>query len=841
MGCFTQLQAAETPCLLCGYDAASTPTQLYQLPLRTILSGKYMVGRVLGEGGFGITYVGYDLNLDLKVAIKEFYPSGFVTRSSTLSTTVQPHHGEQGDIFIKGRDRFVDEAKRLAKFRVFAGIVMVSDFFVENGTAYIVMEYVDGVTLKSYIAQMGGRLPPEQVLEMLKPIFSSLAQVHESGIIHRDISPDNIMITADGNVKLLDFGAAREFDDEANKSLSVLLKHGYAPAEQYRTKGAQGPYTDVYALSATIYKAITGVTPESSMDRMFEDKVEPPGALGVILPDYQGAALMKGLAIRREDRYQTIKELYTALGLDAATQTPQIALPIIKQPASQTQPLVTSPPQPPVISPTPLPPEPVTEFQYPQQPVGDVVPDIPSANPISLEPTPVPMPSPDEQALDIQTHSRKPIQMTKRGKTIAAIVAACIIVAIVFVLTTLLPNSDNIPAPPDDSITLSGEDAADTTGDNEGTQASEPEQMPTPERVEIDLWQREITDAQLVEMITSGEIPANVTVLQLGDNQISDLSPFIDLMYLSILSIDINRVSDLSPLREMPNLTQITLGYNQISDLSPLSEMTNLTRLDLHFNQITDISPLSELTKLTFLTLQENQVTDISPLSRLTNLTDLILDGNQITDWSPVTHLKNVSGMESQTMGIFEPPDIIFSVDDFILFETPIEDVINQYSRYDYTRFYANAILFELPSLPDRDITTRYTFSTYHDQNVLDYVEMLLARRTVDGGIRNVVSNLDGSIVDVGDSNAITFLLLGKYYFGEEAPKLFYDFTGLPNHTDLQEGHHRLFADENKILEIDNTMDSYMLRYTQGDKELLIVVFNQIIIDFIMYGTNRLQ
>ncbi|MDR2570306.1 MAG: serine/threonine protein kinase, partial [Oscillospiraceae bacterium] len=322
MGCFSQLNYGDVFCTICGYNQSSNSDLLYHLPPRTILSGKYMVGRVLGEGGFGITYVGYDLNLDIKIAIKEFYPSGFVSRSSTLSTTVQPHGGEQGDIFIKGRERFVDEAKRLARFRVFAGIVMVNDFFVENGTAYIVMEYVDGQTLKGYLAQVGGRLPATTVLEMLRPIFSSLAQVHESGIIHRDISPDNIMITPDGSVKLLDFGAAREFGEEGKKSLSVLLKHGYAPAEQYQTKGKQGPHTDVYALSATIYKAITGITPESSMDRVFEDKLEPPSMLGVQLYDYQEAALMKGLAVRQQDRYQTMRELYVALGLDTATQAP---------------------------------------------------------------------------------------------------------------------------------------------------------------------------------------------------------------------------------------------------------------------------------------------------------------------------------------------------------------------------------------------------------------------------------------------------------------------------------------------------------------------------------------
>ena len=313
MGCFSELQTTGGFCPVCGYDQTSQIESPYQLAPRTILCGKYMIGRVLGEGGFGITYIGYDLNLDIKIAVKEYYPTGFVTRANTSSTTVQPFGGEQGEVFFKGRDRFVDEAKRLARFRTLPGIVMANDFFIENGTAYIVMEYVEGQTLKSYLNQLGGAIPAQQVLEMMRPVFMSLAQVHESGLIHRDISPDNIMMAKDGSVKLLDFGAAREFGANDEKSLSVLLKHGYAPTEQYSTKGVQGPHTDVYALSATIYKAITGITPESSMDRILEDNLQPPSKYGIPLSPPQEAALMKAFALRREERFQTVTEFYNAL------------------------------------------------------------------------------------------------------------------------------------------------------------------------------------------------------------------------------------------------------------------------------------------------------------------------------------------------------------------------------------------------------------------------------------------------------------------------------------------------------------------------------------------------
>jgi len=348
-GCFAELHPGNSFCPVCGYDQNSVSDSSYQLPPCTILNGKFVVGKVLGEGGFGITYIGHDLNLQVKVAIKEYYPTGFVSRTSTVSTTVQPASGEHGEFFKRGRDKFVDEARRLAKFSNLPGIVMVKDFFIENGTAYIVMEFVEGQTLKDYLAQTGGRLPPDQVLEMLKPVFTSLSQIHKKGIIHRDISPDNLMISRDGSLKLLDFGAAREFGDDGQKSMSVMLKHGYAPMEQYSTKGEQGAHTDVYALSATIYKVITGVTPESSMDRLISDTVQPPSTIGIYLPGNQEFALMKGLALRQEDRYQSIPELTNALFGGATQPVQQQYTPPVIQPVP-LQPPVQQPPPPPVLS-----------------------------------------------------------------------------------------------------------------------------------------------------------------------------------------------------------------------------------------------------------------------------------------------------------------------------------------------------------------------------------------------------------------------------------------------------------------------------------------------------------
>ena len=303
-------------CPFCGFDEAQYEPSPHHLPPRTILGGKCLIGRVLGEGGFGITYMGWDLNLDLKLAIKEYYPTGYVTRAGTTSNTVTPFRGEKTEFFATGRSRFINEAKTLAKFYTLPGIVSVRDFFLENGTAYIVMEFVEGETLKQRLSRVGGKMAPGEVFELMRPLLRSLAEMHASGLIHRDISPDNIMITPENNIKLIDFGAARDYLDSGNRSLSVMLKPGYAPEEQYFARGQQGPWTDIYALCATIYRAITGITPPESVERLLHDELTAPSALGVPLSPAQEAALLRGLAVSHEERWQTVpalvKELYRA-------------------------------------------------------------------------------------------------------------------------------------------------------------------------------------------------------------------------------------------------------------------------------------------------------------------------------------------------------------------------------------------------------------------------------------------------------------------------------------------------------------------------------------------------
>lgn len=262
-------------CPMCG-QSANYPAPTHHLAAGSLLNNRYYVAKSLGAGGFGITYLGLDLNLNLKVAIKEFYPTGYVNRNNTVSANVDIEAtGKTRDFVLKGCQQFMQEARALARFVNEPGIVGVRDYFQANSTAYIVMDYLEGSTLKDQLIQ-NGVLPADYVLQLLTPVMRSLDVIHQLGIIHRDISPDNIMLVG-GVPKLLDFGAARDISH--NKSLSVLLKEGYAPEEQYRSKGHQGPWTDVYALSATLYKCITGITPEAGVQRLYADELQAPSTL----------------------------------------------------------------------------------------------------------------------------------------------------------------------------------------------------------------------------------------------------------------------------------------------------------------------------------------------------------------------------------------------------------------------------------------------------------------------------------------------------------------------------------------------------------------------------------
>lgn len=310
-GCM-EVKEEEQVCSKCGWEENAEQASPIFLKPGTVLNGKYLLGRVLGHGGFGITYLARDLNLGVRLAIKEYLPQDMATRNLG-DTSIMVYSGSTREHFEYGLDKFLEEARTLAKFDDVPEIVTIKDFFKENGTAYIVMSYVEGITLKEFITSRGGKLPLDAVLNIMLPVMKALEQVHSSGILHRDISPDNIYITRNFNVKLLDFGAARFAMGEHSKSMSVLLKPGYAPVEQYRSKGKQGPWTDIYAVAATMYKALTGNTPPESLDRMYEDVLAAPSKCDVDIPSNIEEALLKAMSIREEQRFQTVSEFSDCL------------------------------------------------------------------------------------------------------------------------------------------------------------------------------------------------------------------------------------------------------------------------------------------------------------------------------------------------------------------------------------------------------------------------------------------------------------------------------------------------------------------------------------------------
>lgn len=277
-----------------------------------ILKERYKIEEVIGAGGFGITYRAWDPLLQSYVAIKEYYPSGIATRSADSSKVCVPVGQEQRE-YHRGRIRFLKEAQDVARFQSEPNIVSIYDYLEENDTAYMVMEYLHGCTLKQYIREHGGRLDTDHILHICLSVLDALAVVHKAGMIHRDISPENIFICEDLTVKLIDFGAAKQVYLDGEQTMSVVLKPGYAPPEQYAKKDKQGPWTDIYALGATLYFAATGEKPEESFGRVLEDTIKPVCEVNPEIPRAMSQVIMRAMSVKIEDRYQMVEAMREAL------------------------------------------------------------------------------------------------------------------------------------------------------------------------------------------------------------------------------------------------------------------------------------------------------------------------------------------------------------------------------------------------------------------------------------------------------------------------------------------------------------------------------------------------
>jgi len=306
LGCMEE-KGDVTVCPFCGHDEAEPLSPLTLPPRTQLLHGQYQVGRILGKpGGFGITYLGWDIKLETKVAVKEFLPRDLVGRNSD-QVTIVPHHKDDMEFFRFGLERFLQEARTLAKFS-HPNVVRVRTFFEENGTAYLVMDYYEGLSLAQYLKDKGGHIDEQLALEIMLPIMDGLREVHEKGFLHRDIKPRNIYLTEGGIPILLDFGSTRFAVGERSRSVSVVLSPGYSPYEQYHKKGKQGVWSDIYSVAATLYRMLAGAPPIDAADRIMDDDLEPIIQLVPEVSSQLNDALMQALAVKAEDRPQSIKE-----------------------------------------------------------------------------------------------------------------------------------------------------------------------------------------------------------------------------------------------------------------------------------------------------------------------------------------------------------------------------------------------------------------------------------------------------------------------------------------------------------------------------------------------------
>ena len=312
--CFKDYDDANAECPYCGHIPGSVKREVNHLPLGSILIDRYLIGEVCGFGGFGVTYKAWDMQLEAIVAVKEYFPNGAVNRVPGTEDVVL-FSGNRLKEFHFGLVRFIEEAKITAKYVSHKNIVNVYNYFETNKTAYIVMEYLDGITLENYLQQFeddGERIDIDTAVDITLNVCNALKAIHADNVIHRDVSPDNIFICFNGTYKLYDFGASR-FSQNEDQHLTIILKPGYAPPEQYEKVNTQGPWTDIYALGATLYKMLTGVKPVESMNRKIVDELQEPKELVPDIPQYLNDAVMKAMAVEQHLRFQKVEEFEAVL------------------------------------------------------------------------------------------------------------------------------------------------------------------------------------------------------------------------------------------------------------------------------------------------------------------------------------------------------------------------------------------------------------------------------------------------------------------------------------------------------------------------------------------------
>ena len=578
MRCMSQKDSQQETCPACGFSEKDFVPEKHHLQPHTILKGQYLVGCALGEGGFGITYIGWDMFLHIPVAIKEYFPSGVVIRDQGQHT-VSVFAGKDEESFLQGRSSFFREAQKVAKFDNNVGVVSVKNCFLENGTAYIIMEYISGINLGAYAELHGGKLTFTETLKLLRTPILTLEELHRASTWHRDISPENLMLAKDGKVKLIDFGSAMESDRE-KKTRVLMIRAGYSPVEMYSSTGEDGPYSDVYSMAATIYKLITGVTPPPATDRLDNDPLVPPSALGVKdISHAQEAALLKGMAVQVKSRYQTMEEFFDGLyGKNAPAPAPSqhqkrlligiaallvlimVGVGVQLWRSSQSLPVGPAPTEAPTAMPTDAPTETPTEAPT----------DVPTE-----APTATPVPSAVKTALrDF---------LNANGYAIAA--------------------DEAIPA---DALARIG-GVRLLEGNIDFTFLTDEGELEYRDSFYMNPWRRDFPQTPDVR----GE--ALTTEINLAE-----FTCFPNLQYLAVWD---ERAVNLEALSRLPKLTTLVLDHCGLTEsdlLTIVQHAPQLTTLNISNSGITSVAALASLTKLESLIISNTGVTTLTPLANLT-------------------------------------------------------------------------------------------------------------------------------------------------------------------------------------------------------------------------------
>ncbi len=300
MGCMNEIEDHITTCPFCGYDETTLIQESYYLNPGSIVGGKYIIGRVLEYGGYSVTYLGWDAEYNRKVTIREYLPSDFSTRAKgDMDVTI--YSGDALMQYEEGLATFLNEANTIEHLPDLHGVAKVYDCISENETGYVIQEYLDGQSLKE-IWDAGKRYGVEETVQIIRVLLAGLSELHANGVMHYDIAPENVVITTNGEVKLINFGATKYSTTSNSKSLAIILKPGYAPEEQYRSMGQKGPWSDVYAVAAVMYQMLTGVIPDESVERAMIDNLKTPSEMGVKISKSVENALMNALNVYKENR-----------------------------------------------------------------------------------------------------------------------------------------------------------------------------------------------------------------------------------------------------------------------------------------------------------------------------------------------------------------------------------------------------------------------------------------------------------------------------------------------------------------------------------------------------------